>query len=143
MAHVLSADHIFSSSVQPCFNWGMGWGLCLISIWSFNPLAFGVVPTFSAVLVSCISEILFYFSAANTCDFCGGGRAVTQHDGVGKRVLASSQNPSSFSTFLCQPPLPLLFPSQSHLVLPAPKSFEDSEYKMGQFLVSPSVCLIV
>lgn len=33
----------------------MAWGLCLICIWSFNPLLFGVVPTFSAV-----SGILYF-----------------------------------------------------------------------------------
>ena len=100
---------------QPCFNWGMAWGLCLICIWSFNPLAFGVVLTYSAVLVSCISEILFYFSTENTCDFCGGGIAVTQHDGGGRQWH----------------PTPVLLPGKSHgqrsLVGSSPWGPEESD----------------
>lgn len=77
---------------------GGGDGSCLLRMWSFNPLAFCIVPILSAV-----SGILYFWDSVLLAaenkgpDFCcGGGTAVTQHGGVGKGILASNQNSSSF-----------------------------------------------
>lgn len=80
---------------------GLGWGLCLIHIWSFNPLAFGMVPTLSCVWYPLFKRVCVLSVENKPAGICFGGEiAVTFLTKWGRESWHQTRTQAAFSKFL-------------------------------------------
>lgn len=77
------------------------WSLCLIHIWSFNPLALDMVPTLNCVWYPLFKRLCVHSAENKPAGICCGGEiAVTQHVEWGRESQNLTRAQADFSKFL-------------------------------------------